>query len=90
MLKVNGFFSRHKKKLRLKMSESFYSYLVPSPLFSKSDLKNNINNLDNSIMLDLMANCVLQLMVEDVYPADLAQLSYSLYASETGTPDVIL
>ncbi|XP_023349391.1 nardilysin [Eurytemora carolleeae] len=40
--------------------------------------------LENSIMLDLLANCVLQLMVEDVYPADLAQLNFSLYASETG------
>ena len=28
--------------------------------------------------------CVLQNMQEDVYPADLAQLSYSLYVQESG------
>jgi nardilysin len=31
-----------------------------------------------------MVMCLLQSMVEDVYPADLAQLSYSLYATESG------
>ena len=41
-------------------------------------------------MLDLLANCVLQLMVEDVYPADLAQLNFSLYASETGNQVISL
>merc|ERR1712037_130941 len=28
--------------------------------------------------------CLLQNLVEDIYPADLAQLSYSIYAAETG------
>jgi secreted Zn-dependent insulinase-like peptidase len=36
------------------------------------------------VLLDLMVMCLLQSMVEDVYPADLAQLSYSLYAAESG------
>ncbi len=42
------------------------------------------HSLERSVLLDLMVMCLLQSMVEDVYPADLAQLSYSLYAAESG------
>ena len=35
-------------------------------------------------MLDLYANCVCLAMVEETYPAELAQLSYSFFPSETG------
>lgn len=31
-----------------------------------------------------MIMCLLQNIVEDVYPADLAHLSYSIYAAESG------
>ena len=41
-------------------------------------------SLENSVLLDLLVMCLLQSMVEDVYPADLAQLSYSVYAAESG------
>ena len=44
----------------------------------------HIKCLENGILLDLLVNCVAQLYIEDVYPADLAQLSYSISAADTG------
>ena len=43
-----------------------------------------MESLKNSCLLDLMVMCLLQNIAEDVYPADLAQLAYSLYAAESG------
>jgi len=43
-----------------------------------------LQSIADSCLLDLMVMCLLQNIIEDVYPADLAQLSYSLYASEVG------
>jgi nardilysin len=65
-----------KKDENFKQPRAYIQYLVRSPL--------PLLSIENSILMDLLANCVLQLMVEDVYPADLAQLSYSFYAAETG------
>merc|ERR1719354_548015 len=43
-----------------------------------------LKSLENGILLDLLVNCVAQLYIEDVYPAELAQLSYSIAAADTG------
>jgi len=43
-----------------------------------------LQSLTNSCLLDLMVMCLMQNIIEDVYPADLAQLAYSLFASESG------
>jgi len=43
-----------------------------------------LQSLENAILLDLMVNCLAQICKEDVYPADLAQLYYSMLATETG------
>ena len=40
--------------------------------------------VENAICLDIMVGCLLQQMVEDVYPAELALLHYSFYAGERG------
>ena len=55
---------------------AYIHYLLRSPM--------QLQSLNNSCLLDLMVMCLLQNIIEDVYPADLAQLSYSLYSSETG------
>jgi len=55
---------------------AYIHYLLRSPM--------QLQSLTNSCLLDLMVMCLLQNIIEDVYPADLAQLSYSLYSSETG------
>ena len=52
------------------------AYLLRSPL--------QLQSLTNSCLLDLVVMCLLQNITEDVYPADLAQLGYSLYAHECG------
>jgi len=55
---------------------AYIQYLLRSPT--------QLESLTNSCLLDLMVMCLLQNIIEDVYPADLAQLAYSLYSSETG------
>jgi len=55
---------------------AYIQYLLRSPM--------QLQSLTNSCLLDLMVMCLLQNIIEDVYPADLAQLAYSLYASEWG------
>jgi len=55
---------------------AYIHYLLRSPM--------QLQSLTNSCLLDLMVMCLLQNIIEDVYPADLAQLAYSLYSSETG------
>ena len=59
-----------------KQPRAYVAYLLRSPL--------HLESLTNSVLLDLTVMCVLQNMQEDVYPADLAQLSYSLYVQESG------
>jgi len=55
---------------------AYIQYLLRSPM--------QLQSLNNSCMMDLMVMCLLQNIIEDVYPADLAQLAYSLYSSEAG------
>lgn len=55
---------------------AYVYYLLRSPM--------QMESLKNSCLLDLMVMCLLQNIAEDVYPADLAQLAYSLYAAESG------
>jgi len=40
--------------------------------------------IENAILLDLMVNCLDQLMVEDVYPAGMNHFTYSVQAAENG------
>ena len=42
------------------------------------------DNLENAVYLDLLVSCLAQQMIEDTYPADLAQLEYSVNAAERG------
>jgi secreted Zn-dependent insulinase-like peptidase len=37
-----------------------------------------------AVCLDLLVNCINQLMMEDTYPAALAQLSFACYSGERG------
>jgi len=55
---------------------AYIMYLLRSPM--------QLQSLTNSCLMDLMVMCLLQNIIEDVYPADLAQLAYSLYAAECG------
>ena len=41
-------------------------------------------SVENAVCLDIMVSCLSQQMVEDVYPAEVALLHYSLYAGERG------
>ena len=59
-----------------KQPRAYIAYLLRSPL--------HLETLTNSILLDLTVTCLLQNMTEDVYPADLAQLSHSVYVQEPG------
>ena len=59
-----------------KQPRAYIAYLLRSPL--------HLESLTNSVLLDLTINCLLMNMKEDVYPADLAQLSYSVYPHESG------
>ena len=38
----------------------------------------------DAVCLDLLVNCACQLMVEETYPADIAQLGHSFYAADGG------
>jgi secreted Zn-dependent insulinase-like peptidase len=51
-------------------------YLLRSPM--------QMASVDQSACLDLFTSCLLQNLIEDVYPADLAQLGYSVYSAENG------
>jgi len=66
----------YKKDTKFLQPRAYIHYHIRSPL--------QLQSLHNSILLDLLVMCTLQVMIEDVYPADLAQLSYSLYSNETG------
>ena len=55
---------------------AYIHYLLRSPL--------QLESVEKSCLLDLLAACLSQNIVEDVYPADLAQLHYSVYAVEQG------
>ena len=59
-----------------KQPRAYIAYLLRSPL--------QLESTSNACLLDLLVMCLLQNMTEDVYPADLAQLGYSLYAHESG------
>jgi len=65
-----------KKDEGFKQPRAYIYYLLRSPL--------QLESLENSILLDMLVNCLLQNIVEDVYPADLAQLEYSIHAAEQG------
>ena len=43
-----------------------------------------LDSLHTAVALDLLVGCIHQLMVEDTYPADLAQLSFYLYTTDRG------
>ena len=66
----------YKPDVVFKQPRAYISYLLRSPL--------QLQSLTNSCLMDLMVMCLLQNLTEDVYPADLAQLGYSLYAHESG------
>eukprot|EP00095_Tigriopus_kingsejongensis_P008652 maker-scaffold537_size144400-snap-gene-0.25 protein:Tk08652 transcript:maker-scaffold537_size144400-snap-gene-0.25-mRNA-1 annotation:"PREDICTED: nardilysin-like" len=59
-----------------KQPRAFINFHLISPLPLESSR--------NSACLDLMMSLICQAMVEDTYPADLAQLEFSLYGSERG------
>ena len=59
-----------------KQPRAFIAYLLRSPL--------QLESVSGAVLLDLMVSCLLQNITEDVYPADLAQLSYSVYAHDSG------
>ena len=42
------------------------------------------NSLENAICMDLIISCLGQNMIKDTYPADLAQLEYSVNSTERG------
>jgi len=66
----------YKKDDHFLQPRSYVYYHLRSPL--------TLNSIDEAILMDLLSNCLLQLMVEDVYPADMAQLGYALSSAETG------
>merc|ERR1719430_2447520 len=66
----------YRKDATFMQPRAYIYYLLRSPL--------QLQSAENAALLDLMVMCLLQNLVEDVYPADLAQLSYSIYAAETG------
>ena len=41
------------------------------------------DSLENAVCLDLMISCLTQQMIQDTYPADLAQLQYSVNSGIT-------
>lgn len=41
-------------------------------------------SVKHAVCLDLVVSCLGQLMIEDTYPADIAQLNYSVYCGERG------
>lgn len=41
-------------------------------------------SIENAVCLDLMVGCMAQQMIEDVYPAEMAQLDSSFFAGERG------
>ncbi len=43
-----------------------------------------LRSVKDAVCLDVLVNCVSQLMVEETYAADLAQLSFSFYSTERG------
>ena len=43
-----------------------------------------LKSVGNAVALDVICNCICQLMTEATYPADIAQLSFSLYPNERG------
>jgi len=65
-----------KKDEGFKQPRAYFYYLLRSPL--------QLESLENSIMLDMLVECLLQTIIEDVYPADLAQLEYSVRCEEHG------
>merc|ERR1719430_2559330 len=66
----------YRKDATFMQPRAYIYYLLRSPL--------QLQSAENAALLDLMVMCLLQNLVEDVYPADLAQLSNSIYAAETG------
>lgn len=55
---------------------AYYNFYLVSPSVLKS--------ARSAVAVDLLVSCVCQLMVEDTYPADLAQLSFSLFSTDRG------
>jgi len=66
----------HKQDRTFLQPRSYIHYLLRSSL--------QLESPESACLMDLMVMCLLQNIVEDVYPADLAQLNYSLYAGENG------
>ena len=66
----------YKADLTFQQPRAFIAYLLRSPL--------QLESLTRSVELDLMVSCLLQNLTEDVYPADLAQLTYSVYGHDSG------
>ena len=66
----------YKPDVTFKQPRAYIFYMLRSPL--------QLQSLQNSCLFDLMVNCLLLNLSEDVYPADLAQLSYTVYAHESG------
>jgi len=65
-----------KKDEGFKQPRAYFYYLLRSPM--------QLESLENSIMLDMLVQCLLKTSIEDVYPADLAMLEYSLRCEEHG------
>jgi len=76
LLKNEGGELYYRKDATFMQPRAYIYYLLRSPL--------QLQSPENAALLDLMVMCLLQNLVEDIYPADLAQLSYSIYAAETG------
>ena len=66
----------HKQDNTFLQPRAYFYYLLRSHLQLETER--------GAMLLDLMVCCLLQNLVEDAYPADLAQLTYSLYAAEQG------
>eukprot|EP00092_Neocalanus_flemingeri_P030811 GFUD01033465.1.p1 GENE.GFUD01033465.1~~GFUD01033465.1.p1 ORF type:complete len:1104 (+),score=409.71 GFUD01033465.1:45-3356(+) len=66
----------YKPDMTFLQPRAYIHYLLRSPM--------QLQSLTNSCLLDLMVMCLMQNIIEDVYPADLAQLHYAIYACESG------
>ena len=65
----------HRQDLTFLQPRAYIHYLLRAPLPQTPQA---------ATLLDLFVQCLLQNIVEDVYPADLAQLGYSIHAEENG------
>jgi len=66
----------YKRDVTFRQPRGYIYYLLRSPL--------QMESVEQAAKLDLLASCLLQNLIEDVYPADIAQLRYSVYSAETG------